>query len=139
MIKMNDEEFDQVPQILFNGVSSIVKIGLPGTLIPMTNDTRAVLCGDDSTDVIIVATRFDQGRCLVFGHNGYLNLFTKTQEYKDQAVFVNNCKKWLSKGLSNEILEINNEKTKINVVTRDKILLWDGRKSKDDVFITDLV
>jgi len=138
-ITMDDEEFDQVPRILFNGVTSIVKIGLPGTLIPMTNDTRAVLCGDSSTDVIIVATRFNQGRCLVFGHNGYLNLFTKTQEYKDQEVFINNCKQWLSKGLTNEILEINNENTILNVAKQDKILLWDGHKSKDDTFITDLV
>jgi hypothetical protein len=136
---MDDKEFDQVPQTLFNGVSSLAKMGLPGILIPMTDDTRAVLCGDNSANVIIVATRFGQGRCLVFGQNSYLNLFTKTQEYKDQTVFVDNCKRWLSKGLSNEVLEINNEKTMVNVSTQGKILAWDGHRSKDDTFITDLV
>lgn len=136
---MDDEEFDQVSQILFNEVNSIVKIGLPGCLIPMTNDTRAVLSGESSTDVIIIATRFDQGRCLVFGHNGYVNLFSKPQDYKDHAVFINNCKQWVSKGSSDEILDINNETTMVNIMKQNKILLWDGHRTKDDTFITDLV
>ena len=93
-----DEEFDQVSETLFNGVPSIEKIGLPGTLIPMTNDTRAVLCGDNSFNVIIAAALFGEGRCLIFGHNGYLNYFRKTPENKDQEQFVNNCKQWISKG-----------------------------------------
>ncbi len=100
---MDDEEFDQMAETLFDGVTSIERIGLPGVLIPMSKDTRAVLCGKNSCNVIQVAVRFGQGRCLIFGHNGYLNLFTKTQENKDQAQFVDNCKKnWLSKGSSNE-------------------------------------
>jgi hypothetical protein len=136
---MDDEEFDQVSQILFNDVSSVTKMGIPGILIPLTNDTRAVLCGDSSSDVVIVATRFDQGRCLVFGHNGYANLFTKTQEYNDQTVFVNNCKQWVSKGLTNEILSIDNVKTMHNMTTQDKILVWNRDNSKDDTFMTDLV
>jgi hypothetical protein len=136
---MNDEEFDQVPQILFRGVDSMIKMGLPGNVIPLTNDTRAVLCGETSTDVVIVATRFDQGRCLVFGQNNYLNLFTKTQEYKDQATFVQNCKQWVSNGTSDEIMDINKEKSMVNITKQRNILVWDGHQSKDDEFITDLV
>jgi hypothetical protein len=135
---MDDEEFDQVPQIIFNGVNSVVKIGYPGTLIPLTTDTRAVLCGDRSADVVIVAVRFGQGRCLVFGHNGYLNLFTKPQDYKDQMVFINNCKQWLSKGSTDEIRDMSERKT-LNVVTQRKILVWDGHKTKDETFMADLV
>ena len=63
---MNDKELDQVSKILFDGVPFLSRIGSPGILIPMTHDTRAVLCGDDSTNVIAVATRFGYGRCLVF-------------------------------------------------------------------------
>lgn len=136
---MNDEEFDQAPQILFNEVNSIVKIGLPGCLIPMTNDTRTVLSGNTSADVILVATRFGQGRCLVFGHNGYINLFTKSEDYKDDSIFINNCKQWVSKDLSDEILNIHHEKTMVNIVTQNKILVWDGHQTKDDTFMTDLV
>jgi len=136
---MDDEEFDQVSELLFNGVTSIERIGSPGVLIPMSKDTRAVLCGDNSSNVIIVATRFDQGRCLVFGHNGYLNLFTKTEVNKDQEQFVNNCKEWVSKGTSDEILDINNETAMVDIDTEGKILLWNGHNSKDDEFINDLV
>ncbi len=136
---MDDEEFDQVSEILFNGVTSIEKIGLPGILIPMTNDTRAVLCGDNSSIVIIVAARFGQGRCLVFGHNGYLNLFTGTGENTDQEQFVDNCKQWVSQGSSTEILDINNTKAMVDIDTEGKILLWNGHNFKDDEFMNDLV
>jgi hypothetical protein len=32
---MDDEEFDQVTETIFDGVTSIERIGLPGVLIPM--------------------------------------------------------------------------------------------------------
>jgi hypothetical protein len=136
---MDDEEFDQVSEILFDGVTSIVKIGLPGIIIPMSNDTRAVLCGDNSFNVIIVAARVGQGRCLVFGHDGYTKLFTETEENKDQEQFINNCKQWISQESSTEILNINNIKAMDDIDTEDKILLWNGNNSKDEEFMDDLV
>jgi hypothetical protein len=49
---MDDEEFDQVTETIFDGVTSIERIGLPCVLILMSNDTRAVLCGENSCNVI---------------------------------------------------------------------------------------
>lgn len=134
---MNDEEFDQVPRLLFEGVPSIEKLGIPGTLIPLTNDTRAVLCGDDSTNVIIVATRFGLGRCLVFAHNSYPGIFFNTD--KKFKKFVENCRRWLARGFPAEFLSIDSVKTMQDIAANDKILVWNGNTSKTDSFMNDLV
>jgi hypothetical protein len=134
---MDDREFDQVPQIIFNGISSLEKIGCPGTLIPLTNDTRAVLCGNDSNNVIIVATRFGLGRCLVFAHNGYPEIFLNIEE-KHQH-FIENCRQWLARGYKAEFLSINHAKTMHDIASHGKILVWDGHQSKSDAFMNDLV
>lgn len=134
---MDDKEFDQVSTIIFNGISSIEKYGCPGTLIPLTNDTRAVLCGDDSNNVIIVATRFGLGRCLVFAHNSYPGMFLNIEE-KNQH-FVDNCREWLSNGFEAEFLSINNVETVRDIEIHGKILVWDGHHSKSDEFMNDLV
>jgi len=79
--QMYNEEFDQISE------TSIERIGVPGVLIPMSQDTRVVLGSDNLFNVIIVTTRFGQGQC------------------------VNNCKQWLSKEFSNKILDINTDST----------------------------
>ena len=134
---MDDREFDQVPQILFNGISSLERVGCPGTLIPLTNDTRAVLCGEDSNNVIIVATRFGQGRCLVFAHNGYPGIFINIEEKNRH--FIENCRQWLSRGHRAEFLSINEAASMDELTTHGKILVWDGHHSKSDAFMNDLV
>jgi hypothetical protein len=134
---MNDKEFDQVPKIIFNGISSLEKIGCPGTLIPLTNDTRAVLCGEDSNNVIIVATRFGQGRCLVFAHNGYPGIFLNIEDKNRQ--FVENCRRWLTRGHEAEFLSIDDAKTMHDIAAHGKILVWNGHCSKSDTFMNDLV
>ena len=134
---MDDDEFDHVPQILFDEVSSLSIQGDPGTLIPLTQDTRAVLCGDDSNNVIIVATRFGQGRCLVFAHNGYPNMFKNIEE-KDRR-FVENCRRWLAHGYPAEFLCIDDVQSMRDIETNGKILVWDGHHSKNDAFMYDLV
>src|ERR1700722_9454566 len=134
---MDDREFDQVPQIIFNGITSIEKIGCPGTLIPLTNDTRAVLCGEDSNNVIIIATRFGLGRCLVFAHNGYPGIFLNIEE-KNQH-FVENCRQWLARGYQAEFLSIDHANTMHDIATHGKILVWNGHHSKSDIFMNDLV
>jgi len=134
---MDDREFDQVPQIIFNGISSLEKVGCPGTLIPLTNDTRAVLCGEDSNNVIIVATRFGLGRCLVFAHNGYPGIFLNIEE-KNQN-FVENCRQWLAQGQQADFLSIDHAKTMLDIAANGKILVWDGHHSKSDAFMNDLV
>lgn len=134
---MNDKEFDQVPKIIFNGISSLEKIGCPGTLIPLTNDTRAVLCGEDSNNVIIVATRFGQGRCLVFAHNGYPGIFLNIEDKNRQ--FVENCRRWLTRGHEAEFLSIDDAKTMQDIAAHGKILVWNGHCSKSDTFMNDLV
>jgi hypothetical protein len=134
---MDDREFDQVSQIIFNGISSLEKVGCPGTLIPLTNDTRAVLCGEDSNNVIIVATRFGLGRCLVFAHNGYPGIFLNIEEKHQQ--FVENCRQWLARGQQADFLSIDHAKTMLDIAANGKILVWDGHHSKSDAFMNDLV
>ncbi|CAF1503058.1 unnamed protein product [Adineta steineri] len=133
---MDDSEFDQVPQIIFDGITSIEKNGIPGTLIPLTNDTRAVLCGDDSTNVIIVATRFGNGRCLVFAHNGYPYMFLNIEEKNRK--FVENCQRWLARGHRAEFVSINDADTMSDIETHGKILIWDGHCSKSEIFMKEL-
>lgn len=134
---MDDKEFDRVGKILFNGVPSLEKIGAPGTLIPLTNDTRAVLCGQDSLNVIIVATRFGLGRCLVFAHNGYPGIFLKIEDKHRR--FVENCRQWLARGHPAEFLSIDDAKSMLDVASHGKILVWNGHKSKSERFMNDLV
>ena len=134
---MSGHDFDQVPQILFDGVPSLEKIGCPGTLIPLTNDTRAVLCGEDSNNVIIVATRFGLGRCLVFAHNGYPRLFLNIEDKNRK--FVENCRRWLARGHRAEFLSINDVSSMLDIAAHGKILVWDGHKSKSDTFMNDIV
>ncbi|CAF1376311.1 unnamed protein product [Rotaria sordida] len=133
---MDDDDFDQVSQILFDGVDSLSYIGQPGTLIPITENTRAVLCSEDFNNVIIVATRFGQGRCLVFAHNSYTNIFLN-DETEDQD-FVENCRKWLARGYDAEFVSINDADSMDDVAQDDKILIWNGHDTKNDVFISDL-
>ncbi|CAF3681309.1 unnamed protein product, partial [Adineta steineri] len=133
---MDDSEFDQVTQIIFDGISSIERKGVPGTLIPLTNDTRAVLCGDDSTNVIIVATRFGNGRCLVFAHNGYPYMFLNIEEKNRK--FVENCQRWLTRGYEAEFVSINDADTMSDIETHGKILVWDGHCTKSDIFMNEL-
>lgn len=134
---MNDKEFDQAAQILFDGVPSLSRIGSPGILIPMTRDTRAVLCGDDSSNVIVVATRFGYGRCLVFAHNEYPQIFLNDET--DDSDFVENCRCWLARGQDAEFVSINEASSMNEVETDGKILVWDGHQTKEDTFVTDLV
>lgn len=134
---MDDQEFDEVSKIIFNGVSSIEKYGCPGTLLPLTNDTRAVLCGNDSNNVIIVATRFGDGRCLVFAHNSYPGMFLKIEEKNER--FVENCRQWLLKGREGEFLSIDKTKSLNDIDTSGKILVWNGHCSKSEEFMNDLV
>ena len=134
---MDDSEFDQVPQILFDGVPSLERFGSPGTLIPLTNDTRAVLAGADSNNIIIVATRFGHGRCLVFAHNSYPSMFLNIEE-KHQT-FVENCRKWLARGHAAEFLCIDQVQAMHEIATHGKILVWDGHHAKSDAFMKDLV
>ncbi|CAF1484500.1 unnamed protein product [Rotaria sordida] len=133
---MSNDEFDQVPQILFNGVSSLYKQGCPGTLIPLTHDTRAVLCADNPNNVIIAATRFGLGRCLVFAHHDYLKMFKHIQEKERR--FVENCRQWLARGYSGEFLCIDEINSMIGLESYGKILVWDGHCSKDEAFMNDL-
>ena len=134
---MDDEEFDQVPRILFDGISSIEKLGSPGTLIPLTDDTRAVLCGENSNDVIIVAIRFGDGHCLVFAHNGYTKIFLNVE--KKHKKFVENCRRWLAKGYQAEFISINQSRTMDDIPVGGKILVWDGHCEKSDEFMNNLV
>jgi len=134
---MNDTEFDQVPHIIFDGISSLERIGCPGTLIPLTNDTRAVLCGEDSNNVIIVATRFGHGRCLVFAHNGYPGIFLNIEE--KHRHFIENCRRWLARGHPAEFLSMNDAESIHDLALHGKILVWDGHCSKSDAFMNDLV
>lgn len=134
---MDDQDFDRAAEIIFNGVPSLERFGCPGVLIPLTNDTRAVLCGEDSNNVIIVATRFSQGRCLVFAHNSYPEIFLNTEEKHRQ--FVDNCRQWLTRGYQAEFVSINDAETMQSVPTHGKILVWDGHHTKSDAFMNDLV
>ncbi|CAF3783478.1 unnamed protein product [Rotaria sp. Silwood1] len=133
---MDDDEFDQVPQILFENVTSLSKIGTPGTLIPMTQDTRAVLCGDDSNNVLVVATRFRNGRCLVFAHNGYPAIFLNN-DTKNQH-FVDNCRRWLSQGKDAQFESIDSIESMDSVKEKGTILVWNGHNNKSDPFMDDL-
>lgn len=134
---MNDHEFDKVPQVLFDGVPSLEKVGCPGTLIPLTNDTRAVLCGEDSSNVIIVATRFGRGRCLVFAHNGYPGMFLNIEDKNRK--FVENCRRWLARGYRAEFLCIDEVNSMLEIAAHGKILVWDGHNAKSDAFMNNLV
>ena len=134
---MSDPEFDQVASILFDGVPSLEKLGCPGTLIPLTKDTRAVLAGEDSNNVIVVATRFGYGRSLVFAHNSYPYIFL---DKKDQyQPFVSNCQRWLTRGHQADFLSINDVTSMHDVSSHGKILVWDGHCTKSDAFMNDLV
>ncbi|CAF4888306.1 unnamed protein product, partial [Rotaria sp. Silwood1] len=133
---MDDDEFDQVPQILFENVTSLSKIGTPGTLIPMTQDTRAVLCGDDFNNVLVVATRFGNGRCLVFAHNGYPAIFLNN-DTKNQH-FVDNCRRWLSQGKDAQFESIDSIESMDSVKEKGTILVWNGHNNKSDPFMDDL-
>ncbi|CAF4229422.1 unnamed protein product [Rotaria sp. Silwood2] len=133
---MDDDDFDQVSQILFDGVDSLSNIGSPGTLIPITENTRAVLCSENFNNVIIVASQFDEGRCLVFAHNGYTKIFLN-DETEDQD-FVDNCRRWLARGHDAEFQSINDADSMDDVEQDGKILIWDGHYTKNDAFMSDL-
>jgi hypothetical protein len=134
---MDDADFDQVPQILFANVSSLRKRGCPGTLIPLTHNTRAVLCGNDSNEVIVVATRFGDGRCLVFAHCDYPNSFLNGEV--DDQNFVENCRQWLSRGENAQFESINDVSSMNDVQPDGKILVWNGHCTKDKAFMNDLM
>ncbi|CAF3700216.1 unnamed protein product [Rotaria socialis] len=133
---MADDEFDRVSEILFDGISSLSNLGSPGTLIPITEHTRAVLCSENFNNVIIAAARFGNGRCLVFAHNSYTEIFLDDEtEDKD---FIENCRQWLAQGHDAEFISINDIDSMDHVVHDGKILIWDGHYTKNDVFMSDL-
>ncbi|CAF4250193.1 unnamed protein product [Rotaria sp. Silwood2] len=133
---MDDDEFDRVAQILFKNVTSLSSVGTAGTLIPITQDTRAVLCGDDSNNVIVVAIRFGNGRCLVFAHNGYLSIFFPNNTTHHD--FVKNCRQWLSGGEDAEFESIDEIESMDSVKNNGTILVWNGNNDKNETFIDDL-
>ncbi|CAF1139210.1 unnamed protein product [Rotaria sp. Silwood1] len=102
----------------------------------MTANTRAVLCSEDFNNVIVVATQFGHGRCLIFAHNGYTEIFLN-DETEDQD-FVENCLQWLARGYDTEFESINDTDSMDNVARDDKILIWNGHEAKNDSFMSDL-
>ncbi|CAF4569935.1 unnamed protein product [Rotaria sp. Silwood2] len=133
---MGDADFDQVPHILFNGISNLRRRGCPGTLIPLTHNTRAVLCGNDSNEVIAVAIRFGDGKCLVFAHCDYPYIFLNGEV--DDQNFVKNCRQWLIQDENAQFVSINDASSMNDVQYYGKILVWDGHCIKDETFMNDL-
>ncbi|CAF2870793.1 unnamed protein product [Rotaria sp. Silwood2] len=133
---MDDTEFDQVPQVLFQDVPSVKYIRFVEALIPMTNDTRAIICGADSTKVAIVAARVGNGRCLVFGHKNYPAFFL-ANESEDQR-FIENCRRWLSQGKDVQFESIDEIESIDSVKEKGTILVWNGHNFKSDAFMDDL-
>ncbi|CAF1025581.1 unnamed protein product [Didymodactylos carnosus] len=137
---MNDNDFDQVPSVIFNNVESIPRIGIPGIIIPQTDDTRAILCGEDSQNCLMIATRFGQGRVIICAHNGYVEKFLPPIE-EDYRIFVENCKRWLvpnGKIRNDQVVSIDNVSSLQDVLKKAKILLWDGHCDKSEPFMNDL-
>ncbi|CAF4621799.1 unnamed protein product [Rotaria sp. Silwood1] len=133
---MNDDEFDQVPQILFQDVPSVKYIRFVEALIPVTNDTRAVVCGADSTKVAIVAARVGNGRCLIFGNKRYSDFFL-ANDPQDQR-FIENCRRWLSQEKEAQFESIDDIESMDSVKEKGTILLWNGHHFKSDTFMNDL-
>ncbi|CAF3443400.1 unnamed protein product [Rotaria socialis] len=133
---IDDGEFDQIPQILFEGVSSLKTIGCPGTLIPVTNQTRAVICGADSNNVIAAASLLGRGRCLVFAHSGYPYMFINV-DVEDRR-FVENCRLWLAKGRNAQFVLIDDTQSLSDVPLDETILVWNGECIKNDTFMQNL-
>ena len=134
---MNDSDFDNVANILFYGIPSLQKYGCPGTLIPLTENTRAVLAGNDSNNIIVVATRFGSGRCLVFAHNSYPSMFLNIED--ENRAFVENCQQWLTRGHQAEFLSIDDAESFYDIQAHGKILVWDGHRAKSEGFMNNLV
>lgn len=134
---MDISDFDQVAQILFNEISSFPRSYYPSVLVPLTEDTRAVLAGDSSTNVFIVAAKHGQGRCLVFGEQGYATPFLKKIE--TYAKFVENCRNWLTVGQGGEFLSIDKFVNFKDITTEGKILVWNGHHEKSQEFMDELV
>ncbi|CAF3336682.1 unnamed protein product [Rotaria sp. Silwood1] len=133
---MNDDEFDQVPQILFQDVPSVKYIRFVEALIPVTNDTRAVVCGADSTKVAIVAARVGNGRCLIFGNKRYSDFFL-ANDPQDQR-FIENCRRWLSQEKEAQFESIDDIESMDSVKEKGTILVWNGHHFKSDTFMNDL-
>lgn len=134
---MSDSDFEQVAKHLFHDVPSIDRHGWPGTLIPLTNDTQAILAGENPNDVVAVATRFSKGRCLIFAHNGYTGMFLNSGDSNKQ--FIENCRRWLTHGKGGEFISINDATNMSSIATKDKILVWDGHNTKSEEFTNNLV
>ncbi|CAF0805804.1 unnamed protein product [Rotaria sordida] len=133
---MDDNEFDQVPQNLFQDVTSVKYIRFVEALIPVSNDTRAIVCGADSTKVAIVAVRVGNGRCLVLGNKEYPAFFL-ANDSQDQC-FIENCRQWLSQGKDAQFESIDQTESMDSVKEKGTILVWNGHNFKSDAFMNDL-
>lgn len=137
MDKNNNYEFDQLPQILFNGVPYLRTIGCPGTLLPIKQNTRAIICGANSNDVVGAAACVGRGRCLVFAHDGYGKMFMGSQS-QDQ-VFIGNCRQWLSKNSEARFTSIDTAASFDEIETNGTILIWHDHSTKSKTFMENLV
>ncbi|CAF1174913.1 unnamed protein product [Rotaria sp. Silwood1] len=133
---MDDDEFDEVPQALFQNVALIKDTDMFEALVPMTDDTRAIICGADSLKVAIVAVRVGNGRCLVFGSSYYPDVFL-ADDPQDKE-FIKNCRHWLSKGTDAQCESIDEIESMDSVKEKEHILVWNGYNFKSDEFMDDL-
>lgn len=134
---MTDDLFDQTFDVLFDGVDSLKNDGAPGTLIPLSSNTYGLLACENSKNMIMVAVRFGQGRCLIFSHNSYLSMFLEDESENEK--FILNCREWFEADPDTKFESIDDSDSFEEVTTDGRILVWNGNYDKDKAFISDLV
>lgn len=97
---------------LLQGVQSIAAPGIPGCVIPVSEQAFAVVVGNNGPhDAVAVAARWQSGKVLALSHGGYLSADTWNQA--DTKTLMLNTLSWMSKKLK--------QKPRIGIVQHDDL------------------
>jgi hypothetical protein len=104
--------------VLLEGVQEIAAPGAPGGITAFGAAAFAVIGGKDGKSLgpVVAATRFEKGRVVAFGHNGYFGTLAE----KDTGTLFLNAARWAATPAEGKV----KQKLRIAVLNQEGLAAW---------------
>lgn len=135
------ENWSKWQDSILNGIKSIPKTGIPGTIIAYGENAVPILTGENIHELILTASHCKKGKIVIFSHTGYINSFFAADDRF--TTLKENIKKFATNGayVGNDdiILYVTQETSIADLETvKYKLFIWDGEEQNEN-FMTNMI